>query len=113
MTRVPFGVACSPLILAATLKHHIKKFKENSEVYEMLDSSVFVNDLFYGEDSLENVFLETRINLKKFQTNSTELKNIWIENNVISEIDNDDSKVLGLVWNAKTDTSKLGDRAIK
>ncbi|GBM98500.1 hypothetical protein AVEN_170893-1, partial [Araneus ventricosus] len=82
MTRVPFGVTCSPFILSATIKHHIKKFKRNSEVYEMLDSSVYADDLFYGGDSLEkahqlstdavNVFREAGMNLRKFQTNSTE-----------------------------------------
>ncbi|GBN34828.1 hypothetical protein AVEN_61683-1, partial [Araneus ventricosus] len=117
MTRVPFGVTCSPFILAATIKHHIKKFKGNSEVHEMLDSSVYVDDLFYGGDSLEkahqlstdavNVFREAGINLRKFQTNSTELKKIWIENNVTSETENDNRKILGLIWNVNTDTLKL------
>ncbi|GBO26250.1 hypothetical protein AVEN_107521-1 [Araneus ventricosus] len=117
MTRVPFGVTCSPFILAATIKHHIKKFKGNSEVYEMLDSSVYVDDLFYGGDSLEeahqlstdavNVFREAGMNLRKFQTNSTELKNIWIENNVTFETENDNRKILGLIWNVNTDTLKL------
>ncbi|GBN46304.1 hypothetical protein AVEN_246835-1 [Araneus ventricosus] len=117
MTRVPFGVTCSPFILAATIKHHIKKFKGNSEVYEMLGSSVYVDDLFYAGDSLEkahqlstdavNVFREAGMNLRKFQTNSTELKKIWIENNVTSETENDNRKILGLVWNVNTDTLKL------
>ncbi|GBM20678.1 hypothetical protein AVEN_150654-1 [Araneus ventricosus] len=117
MTRVPFGVTCSPFILAATIKHHIKKFKGNSEVHEMLDSSVYVDDLFYGGDSLEkahqlstdavNVFREAGMNLRKFQTNSTELKKIWVENNVTSETENDNRKILGLIWNVNTDTLKL------
>ncbi|GBL57200.1 hypothetical protein AVEN_158502-1, partial [Araneus ventricosus] len=117
MTRVPFGVTCSPFILAATIKHHIKKFKGNSEVYEMLGSSVYVDDLFYGGDSLEkahqlstdavNVFREAGMNLRKFQTNSKEFKKIWIENNVTSETENDNRKILGLIWNVNTDTLKL------
>ncbi|GBM05430.1 hypothetical protein AVEN_94732-1 [Araneus ventricosus] len=48
MTRVPFGVTSSPFVLAATIKYHIRKYKqERREDYEMLNSSFYVDDLFY------------------------------------------------------------------
>ena len=85
MTRVPFGVSCSPFILACTIKNHIKKImKEMPDIFEMLNSSIYVEDVFYGADSVETTFKlnnqaysalgEARMNLQPFSKNSIEFK---------------------------------------
>ncbi|GFY63174.1 integrase catalytic domain-containing protein [Trichonephila inaurata madagascariensis] len=50
------------------------------------------------------------MNMRKFDTNSEELKNLWRNSNSLIEInENSDSylKVLGLVWNNSDDTLRL------
>ncbi|GFU91768.1 reverse transcriptase domain-containing protein [Trichonephila clavipes] len=66
MNRVPFGVTLSPFILAATIKFHIRKYKEDyRETYELLNTSLYVDDLFAG--SSESVY-------KAFDLSKTRLK---------------------------------------
>ncbi|GBN17638.1 hypothetical protein AVEN_58685-1, partial [Araneus ventricosus] len=120
MTRVPFGVTSSPFMLAATIKYHIRKYKqERSEAYEMLNSSLYVDDLFYGANTVNEaldlstsaveILKDANLNLRKFKTNSEELRNLWYERGMI---EGEDScvrplKVLGIIWNTKDDTFKL------
>ncbi|XP_054724234.1 uncharacterized protein LOC129234261 [Uloborus diversus] len=55
MTRVPFGVTSSPFILASAIKYHIKKYeKSNYETYNMLNTSLYVDDLFFGSETVES-----------------------------------------------------------
>ncbi|GFS54408.1 integrase catalytic domain-containing protein [Trichonephila clavipes] len=92
MNRVPFGVTLSPFILAATIKFHIRKYKEDyRETYELLNTSLYVDDLFAGssesvykafdlsKDSIE-ILKDANMNLRKFKTNSKELRKLWNEN---------------------------------
>ncbi|GFY42712.1 integrase catalytic domain-containing protein [Trichonephila inaurata madagascariensis] len=49
-TRVLFGLRPSPYLLAATLKHHFKKYKEQySHTFELLNSFIYVDDLIWSE----------------------------------------------------------------
>ncbi|XP_054713877.1 uncharacterized protein LOC129223335 [Uloborus diversus] len=111
MTRAPFGVACSSFILACTIKHHIKKLSvENPEIFKMLNNFIYVDDIFYGSDSVEhafklsteayNVLKEAGMNLRQFSTNSEELEKIWDKNGIVEvqKEHNDTLKVLGLNW---------------
>ncbi|GFR19969.1 integrase catalytic domain-containing protein [Trichonephila clavata] len=55
------------------------------------------------------------MNMRKFDTNSEELKNLWRNSNPLIEInENSDSylKVLGLVWNNSDDTLGLDLRSL-
>ncbi|GFX57644.1 integrase catalytic domain-containing protein [Trichonephila clavipes] len=91
MNRVPFGVTLSPFILAATIKFHIRKYKEDyRETYELLNTSLYVDDLFAGSsesvykafDLSKNaieILKDANMNLRKFKTNSKEL---WNENGI-------------------------------
>ncbi|GFV68791.1 reverse transcriptase domain-containing protein [Trichonephila clavipes] len=92
MNRVPFGVTLSSFILAATIKFHIRKYKEDyRETYEMLDTSFYVDDLFAGSSESVNkafdlsknaieILKDANMNLRKFKTNSKELRKLWNEN---------------------------------
>ncbi|GFV79929.1 integrase catalytic domain-containing protein [Trichonephila clavipes] len=120
-----FGVTCSPfslsLVLAATIKTHINDYKiKYPEAYEMLNESLYVDDLFFGSSTVQEAFKlsseavlilkEASMNMRKFDTNSEELKNLWRSSNSLIEInENSDSylKVLGLVWNNSDDTLGL------
>ncbi|GFW41362.1 reverse transcriptase domain-containing protein [Trichonephila clavipes] len=82
MNRVPFGVTLSHFILAATITFHIRKYKEDyRETYELLNTSLYVDDLFAGpSESVYKAFdlsknaieilKDANMNLRKFKTNS-------------------------------------------
>ncbi|GFY18345.1 uncharacterized protein TNCV_2047511 [Trichonephila clavipes] len=56
MTRVLFGVSSSPFLLAATIKHHLKRYVEKfPETCEMLNNSLYVDDLVSGRENVEQV----------------------------------------------------------
>lgn len=119
MTRVPFGVNCSPFLLAATIRTHLKQY-EHLEVTEAL-RDLYVDDFVcsveslpkakkYFEDSTR-VLKEAGMNLRKWVTSSPELEQWWKENRVDfrESVANPevDLKVLGLVWNKDMDYLKV------
>ncbi|XP_037520857.1 uncharacterized protein LOC119397504 [Rhipicephalus sanguineus] len=54
MTRVPFGATCSPFLLAATLRHHLKGVEENfPRTAQLLSDNLYVDDFVTGADSVE------------------------------------------------------------
>ncbi|GFY42726.1 integrase catalytic domain-containing protein [Trichonephila inaurata madagascariensis] len=90
----------------------------------MLNESLYV-DPFFGSSTVEEAFKlssgavlilkEASMNMRKFDTNSEELKNLWRNSNSLTEINaNSDSylKVLGLVWNNSDDTVGLDLRSL-
>ncbi|GFS84725.1 reverse transcriptase domain-containing protein [Trichonephila clavipes] len=61
INRVPFGVTFSPFVLAAMVKFHIRKYKEDyRETYEVLNTSLYVDDLFAdkGKDLQLHIFCD-------------------------------------------------------
>ncbi|XP_070384741.1 uncharacterized protein [Dermacentor albipictus] len=54
MTRVPFSVTSSPLLLAATLQHHLEGLPEHyAETAGILRKHLYVDDLVTAFDSLD------------------------------------------------------------
>ncbi|XP_042913618.1 uncharacterized protein, partial [Parasteatoda tepidariorum] len=86
MTRVMFGATSSPFLLAATMRHHLKKFQN---IYPMttklLNSCMYVDDLVYSTNSVEEasqvqeeatlIFKQASMNLVKWKSNSRILNN--------------------------------------
>ncbi|KAF8783469.1 Gag-Pol polyprotein-like protein [Argiope bruennichi] len=57
MTRLPFGCKISPFILSTVIKHHMAKFKaERPDSVSMLNSGLYVDDLYFGADSVMEAF---------------------------------------------------------
>lgn len=57
MNRVVLGCNCSPFLLSATIKYHIRKYSETNEgCYEMLNSSLYAEHLCYGASNVESAF---------------------------------------------------------
>ncbi|XP_055931694.1 uncharacterized protein LOC129962029 isoform X2 [Argiope bruennichi] len=133
MTRVLFGVKSSPFLLAATIQHHLKRYVEQfSNTCQMLRKSLYVDHLICSQRdfdsafkiSLEcyNIFKEASMELRKWKTNSVELRDKWRE--VGLEIDeekysiNDNSaltpcKVLGLAWDSDLDIFQFDTRSLE
>ncbi|XP_037526248.1 uncharacterized protein LOC119403379 [Rhipicephalus sanguineus] len=121
MTRVPFGAASSPFLLAATIRHHLASCREKFPVtVSLLEKAFYVDDLILGVSTAEQamtVYQETRaifadacMELRKWASNSDLLKQQFIQDNVAIETEAGDDhlvKVLGLPWERKGDTIAL------
>lgn len=119
MKRLPFGCSSSPFILSCTIKHHIKKFEESKpKAVEMLNSSLYVDDLFYGANDVNTAFeLSTDaveilksggFNLRKLRSNSQELERMWNEKGLSKEeVGNEQLKILGMNWDPGKDELTL------
>ncbi|GBM59390.1 hypothetical protein AVEN_17422-1 [Araneus ventricosus] len=119
MKRVPFGVNCSPFILRATIRTHLKKYP-HLEVTQKLND-LYVDDFLCSVETLPKAkeyykdasqsLKEAGMNLRKWVTSSPDLERWWKNNEVDyrgcvaeSEVT---QKVLGLVWNHHLDCLKV------
>ncbi|GIX89748.1 hypothetical protein CDAR_245561 [Caerostris darwini] len=121
MNRVVFGCNCSPFLLSATIKYHIGKYSEtNKSCFEMLNGSLYADDLCHGADDVESAFnlssdavsilSDASFNLRKLHTNSKQLHDLWIQNGLCEEnsFQKDNKlKALGLVWNLEEDMLRV------
>ena len=82
--RVVFGVSSSPLLLNATVKHHLEKFlTTHPETVTSILQSIYVDDVVFGAEDEENayrLYLESKeilrkgsFNLRKFTTSCPSL----------------------------------------
>ena len=107
--RVVFGVSSSPFNLNGTIHKHLENFSEDTEFFENAEKSFYVDDYVGGENDVEKTFqlckklkerfLEGHFALRKWRTNSKELRD-----KIFVNIENGDShdrsfeKVLGIPW---------------
>ena len=83
--RLVFGLRPSPSILGATIKHHLELYRRSEpELVELIEKSLYVDDLVSGELNEDRVYeiyekskkmmAEGGFNLRKWKTNSRELR---------------------------------------
>ncbi|GFQ86746.1 integrase catalytic domain-containing protein [Trichonephila clavata] len=95
-TRVLFGLRPSPYLLAATLKHHFKKYKEQyPHTFDLLNSSIYVDDFICGRNDVPDalrttleclqIFSDASMLLRKWRTNSKQLDLLWQQEGVETE----------------------------
>ncbi|GFW38331.1 integrase catalytic domain-containing protein [Trichonephila clavipes] len=95
-TRVLFGLRPSPYLLAATLKHHFKKYREQyPHTFELLNSSIYVDDLICGQNDVPDalrttleclqIFSDAGMLLRKWRSNSKQLNLLWQQECVKTE----------------------------
>ncbi|XP_054724195.1 uncharacterized protein LOC129234242 [Uloborus diversus] len=120
MNRLPFGCTMSNFVLSATIKTHIKKYEDNRRTtVEMLKSSLYVDDLYFGAESVKEAFQlssdavsvlkDGGFNLRKLRSNSVELESLWVDQGLSTSecLENCQLMVLGLNWNTKEDSLSL------
>ena len=84
-TRLVFGLRPSPAILGATILHHLQLHKQSDpEIAELLEQSLYVDDLLTGESDEERglsvykrckkVMSSGGFNLRKWRSNSRKLQ---------------------------------------
>ena len=111
-TRVPFGTGPSPFLLNATLKHHFMEVVKDPELLALILRSIYVDDILAGGETpervlelkseLENILGKAAMNLHGFDSNSLEVRqSLGVENT------EDEKKVLGIMWNRRSDTLGL------
>ena len=82
--QVVFGVASSPFLLNATLRHHMERYRSSDPTFvDKFIRSIYVDDLMSGAATEEALSLsvkaasrlaEVGFNLRKFETNSQMLQ---------------------------------------
>ena len=132
-TRVVFGVCSSPFLLNATVKHHLQKYNDDTaeKVSKSLYVDDLTSGAKNDEDTIKlyqkskRMLLEGGFELRKWESNSKKVMDAineqCVENNTganISEdtrsyaetvgnkpmlIDDQETKVLGIVWDKNSD----------
>ena len=112
-TRVPFGNKCSPFLLNATVKYHLKQY-ESTPVIEELEENLYVDDWLSGADEEEvatqmileadAVMKEASMNLTKWGSNSREVLDQSLYNLADKCEHMCNVKVLGLGWDPVEDS---------
>ena len=111
-TRVPFGIVCSPYLLAATLQHHLKSV--GTPVAKSLIPNIYVDNVITGVENIpdakelyqqsKQIFNQCSMNLREFTSNMDEfMDNIPEADKRVDPI----IKVLGLDWLREKDKLKL------
>ena len=113
--RVTFGVAPSPFLLNATVRQHVEKFREaDPEVVDKLLRSMYVDDVVAGTasitesrllyENLRDILAKGGFNLRKFVCSEGE--------DGLSPSSEESHKVLGIVWDPKSDVLIMDLRSI-
>ncbi|GBM18398.1 hypothetical protein AVEN_57933-1 [Araneus ventricosus] len=114
-TRVLFGVNSRLFMLAANIKHHLRKYQGiYHETSEFLNNCICVDEIIGGHRNTEecmHIFREAGVTLHKWQTNSEESQILWIREDMVlgdsSEVVGPADlpfKVLGMSWNKEEDS---------
>ncbi|GBN56721.1 hypothetical protein AVEN_162907-1 [Araneus ventricosus] len=118
MNRVLFGSRCSPFLLRATIRYHVRKYLERyPDCVDMLDNKLYADDLCYGAETVQealslsagavSILKDSGFHLRKLCTNSSELQALRIQNGLSIEVGFEQDcklKVLSLVWNLYEDS---------
>ena len=109
---VPFGIICSPFLLEATLKFHLKK--EGSAIANMIRDNIYVDNLCVGANSVDEacsiykeakeIFKGASMNLREWSSNSREFLNcLSVKERSIGKV----LRVFGLLWNHVEDYTQI------
>ena len=108
--RLPFGLTCSPFILAATLKKHLTDSNVTSQQRDQILSSFYVDNYLTGEEnvqslietksSLEQLFSKAGMSLHEFNSNNLQFRKYLNDHN---ESFPDIESFLGIKWNVNSD----------
>ena len=106
--RVPFGVISSPFLLAATIKHHLSSSR--SQYADLILRDIYVDNIVTGVNSLKeaksfyraakSLFRGAHMNLREWFSNSPDFDG-FVED--LDKPRKDAVKVLGVVWDRRTD----------
>ena len=102
--QVPFGIICSPFLLAGTIKYHLKQI--GTSVALKISDNIYVDNVLLGANSVQNayeIYLESKnifkkasMNLREWISNCSEFLNLLPESDVVR---GSIVKIFGIPWN--------------
>ena len=110
--RLPFGIICSPFILAAVIETHLQQYTspetnnilQNTYVDNIILTTSGQKQILKHYQALKLISNNAKVNIRQFSTNSTYgYNNIPVEDRDI----NDEISVLGMYWKPHTDIIKI------
>ena len=66
-SRGLFGLNCSPFLLAATIKHHLRKYEIYLDTVKFLNENIYIDDLIGSHPSIENTLARSLESINIFQ----------------------------------------------
>ena len=125
-TRVLFGLAPSPFLLAAVIKEHLQRYKMvNPELVEQIERSMYVDDLISGGETTKQA-LEIKMTATAILGVATFKLHKWHSNNQKLEVETStsdeesqryakqqlgtrkgESKLLGVPWDKEKDEIRV------
>lgn len=99
--RVAFGVSSSPFLLNATIKHHMERYRDCDPLFvDKFLSSIYVDDVSLGANDIDTTYelylksktrlAEAGFKLRKFVTNSVDLRHQIQLNEQLTPVSNHD-----------------------
>lgn len=119
--RLPFGLTCSPMILAATLQKHLGEKEVDEKTKQNFIASLYVDDSVWSEKILEEllkrkelytkIFLEAGMNFREWTSNNERARKMFgaLENREPPLTE----KVLGMKWDLEKDIISVNDDRLK
>ena len=122
--RLPFGLSCSPFLLQATLRKHLKDYDTPEKVFSQFIAGCYMDDLTVSEKTVEelrakkeyitNTFGECGMNFRDWNTNHSETRQLFAELEGKDFEDLSEQLILGMKWNTVADTLRINsDRLIE
>ena len=113
-----FGLAVSPYVLGAVVRHHASQYPPDL-CSHILMNNLYVDNLIFTHsslDTLKNVFLQATsrmeeggFNLCSWNSNNPELQALFEEKGKLSSHSSSQERVLGYLFNTSEDTLQLSD----
>ncbi|KAL7631639.1 UNVERIFIED_CONTAM: hypothetical protein RMT77_018057 [Armadillidium vulgare] len=117
-TSIIFGLAVSPYVLCAVIKHHALKYPSDL-CSSLLINNLYMDNFLYTCSSVEEmkiVFQQTTSRLREggfdlcsWSSNNRELRGIFQQENKISSHQCQEERVLGYLFQVDSDTFSLSD----
>ncbi|XP_023711286.1 uncharacterized protein LOC111866509 [Cryptotermes secundus] len=118
--RLPFGLTCSPFLLAATLRELADRYKQTfPHAASLMVNSTYVDDFAAGAENevevialyyeLTSLMRQIPLPMAKWASISTHLKTVWTAEGQRFDAE---TQVLGIDWNTETDTFSIDHEVI-
>ena len=117
-TSIIFGLAVSPYILGAVIKHHAKQYPPDL-CSSLLQNNLYMDNFIFSNSSvsaLNDIFHQTTTRMSEggfdlcsWNSNCDELRNLFESENKISSHSSSEERVLGYLFDTVSDTLKLSD----
>lgn len=117
-----FGFNCSPFILSYIIKYHLSKYK-NDKCNQLLNHNFYCDNLLISSNDvneLKELYHESKsrmhdggFELRSWNSNSNDLKQIFINDNSASDHGLDAEKILGYLYDVNLDVIKISNSSVK